>query len=115
MEGEVVGEYAEVWENSAARAYIENRGGLRMLRLLLVTVGSKGGGAGGAGSENVTMGGSGRGGGMSTSEMEKYISSGVVDVLSVSHGSRKAGGRSTDGAIEGGVGCGRGIPLLMRS
>ena len=51
------------------------------------------------------------------SEMEKLISSGGVDVLPVSetHGSRKAGGRAVDGAIGGGVGCGRGVPLLMRS
>ena len=51
------------------------------------------------------------------SEMVKSISSGGVDVVlvTVSHGSRNAGGRSIDGAIGGGVGCGRGIPLSMRS
>ena len=88
---------------------------MRTVRPLRIMVGSTVDGGGGAGSAKVTVGASGSGGVISTSEMEKSIFSGGVDALTTSQGSIKAGGRSGDIAMGGVFGCGRGISLLTRS
>ena len=104
----MVGDDVDVCANSSEKGESSNLDGGRTERPLRVVADATGEsecGVGG-GSATVTVGVAGRGGGISISVIVKSIFAVGVDVLAASHGSLKAGGRFSDGAIDLVTGCG---------